>query len=67
MTLPDERRNAVLETRKLLVGLLTPSETPRVPRYIRHMARMCLRHYPTPFDMERPERAFSEVTPKAGR
>lgn len=46
MTLPEERINAVRNTRRFLVSLLVPSETPRVPKAIREQARRLLKHYP---------------------
>jgi hypothetical protein len=51
MTLPDERYRAVERTRQLLLNLLNPEHTPRVPKLIRDEARYCLRHFPTTFDM----------------
>jgi hypothetical protein len=52
MTLPDERYRAVERTRQLLLNLLNPEHTPRVPKIIRDEARYCLRHFPTTFDMQ---------------
>jgi hypothetical protein len=52
MTLPDERTRAILYARKFLLDLMTPSETPRVPREIRDRARSVLRHYPMPYEVE---------------
>ena len=51
MTLPDERYRAVDRTRRLLLNLINPAHTPRVPKIIREEAKYCLRHYPTTFDM----------------
>ena len=53
MTLPDERTRAVLTTRQFLVDLLDPQKTPKVPRSIRVRAALVLRHYPSPYDMEK--------------
>ena len=50
MTLPYERVNAVKNTRRFLVALMTPSLTPRVPLTVRLQARSLLKHYP--WDME---------------
>lgn len=47
MTLPNERTNAVLNTRMFLLSLLDPKLTPKVPRAIREKAHRLLRHYPT--------------------
>jgi hypothetical protein len=51
MTLPDERYRAVDRTRRLLLNLINPAHTPRIPKLIRDEARSCLRHFPTTFDM----------------
>lgn len=52
MTMPRERRQAVIRTGKFLVDLMDPKTTPRVPKEIRKKAAQCLRHYPTDFDMD---------------
>ena len=52
MTLPDERYRAVDRTRRLLLNLVNPAHTPRVPKIVRDEAAYCLRHFPTTFDME---------------
>ena len=51
MTMPDERTRAILETRKFLQSLTYPPNTPRVPKYVREMARRLLRHYPSNGDV----------------
>ena len=51
MTLPDERYRAVYRTRQLLLDLINPAHTPRIPKLIREEARSCLRHFPSTFDM----------------
>lgn len=53
MTLPDERLRALHAAREFLVALLTPSDTPKVPKDIRRWASRVLKHYPGPFDLER--------------
>ena len=52
MTLPDERYRAVHRTRQLLLNLINPAHTPRVPKLVREEALYCLRHFPTTFDMQ---------------
>ena len=52
MTLPDERYRAVERTRQLLLNLLNPAHTPKVPKIVREEAGYCLRHFPTTFDMQ---------------
>lgn len=51
MTLPNERRNAVVITEKFLRELLDPKQTPGVPKAIRQRASSCLRHYPSIYSM----------------
>lgn len=53
MTLPDERLRALFLAREFLVALLTPSDTPKVPKDIRRWASHVLKHYPGPYDLER--------------
>lgn len=52
MTVPIERKNAVIQTEKFLMDLANPKVTPRVPKDIREEARRLLRHYPSKFDMD---------------
>lgn len=52
MTMPNERRWAVNNTRQFLVALMDPQKTPRVPMDVRREARRCLKHYPREYDME---------------
>lgn len=64
MTLPNERYQAIQNTREFLRSLLDPKKTPRVPREIRKAAYRCLRHYPSPFDMERSEENWADIFEK---
>ena len=52
MTLPDERYNSILRTRRFLLNLCNPQHTPRIPKLIRDEARYCLRHFPDIYDMQ---------------
>lgn len=52
MTLPDERYSSVIRTRQLLLNLVNPKHTPRVPKIVRDEALYCLRHFPNEWDME---------------
>lgn len=52
MTMPNERRWAVNNTRQFLVDLMDPKKTPRVPMQVRREARRCLKHYPGDYYME---------------
>lgn len=52
MTLPRDRFRAISKTRYLLGALCDPKRTPGVPKPIRDEAAACLRHYPTPLDMD---------------
>jgi len=59
--LPDERYNAVIRTRQLLLNLTNPQHTPRVPKLVRQEALYCLRHFPTDYDMKRAEELAPQV------
>lgn len=52
MTLPYERKSAVLRTEQFLKDLLDPKKTPRVPKAIREQAYRCLKHYPSVLYMD---------------
>lgn len=52
MTLPIERKHAVINTEQFLKDLMDPSKTPRVPKNIREQAYRCLKHYPSTYYME---------------
>lgn len=60
MTMPNERRWAVNNTRQFLLDLLDPKKTPRVPSAVRKEASRCLRHYPCKYYMEQ----AAEQSPK---
>jgi len=53
MTMPNERRWAVNNTRQFLVDLMDPKKTPRVPKEIRKEAYRCLKHYPGDYYMDK--------------
>jgi len=52
MTLPDERYRAMKCGYQLILDLLDPKKTPRVPKEIRQRAHHVLRHYPTSYHFE---------------
>lgn len=52
MTLPDERYRSLVQTRKFLLELLSPTMTPKVPKIIRQRARSLLRHWPDDYHLE---------------
>jgi len=52
MTIPSERTRAVLAAGDMLVDLINPSVTTRVPRAIRQRALRVLRHYPWAMHMK---------------
>lgn len=52
MTLPDERYHSIVMARHLLTKLLSPKLTPRVPAVLRREARLCLRHFPSDWEMQ---------------
>jgi len=53
MTMPNERRWAVNNTRQFLVDLMDPKKTPRVPKEIRKEAYRCIKHYPGKYHMDK--------------
>jgi len=61
MTLPNERRMAVLRTQDFLYDLCDPQKTPRVSKQIRDRARACLRHYPSDYHMELAKHAAPKI------
>jgi len=52
MTMPYERKNAVLNVERFLLDLSNPRITKRVPKEIRDRARSLLKHYPSKFWMD---------------
>lgn len=52
MTLPYERKAAIDNTRRFLIDLCNPKETPRIPQSVRERARSLLRHYPGKYYMQ---------------
>jgi hypothetical protein len=65
MTLPDERTNAILNTRRFLLNLIDPKKTPKIPKSIRKEAYWLLKHYPNTFDFhmffKNGEKIFAET------
>lgn len=49
MTLPDERYRALRCGHQMLLDLLDPKITPKVPKHIRKRALSILRHYPNSY------------------
>lgn len=60
MTLPRERRNALIRARDFLRSLLDPKQTPRVPRAIRREAYYVLKHYPSDRTIEKLKTKYKE-------
>ena len=58
MTLPSERKRAVLQTEKFLLEL---TRTPGVSKHLKDTARHLLRHYPTAHDLELIEKSWNSV------
>jgi len=50
MTLPYEQYNAIYNTRLLLLDLMDPTKTPKVPKNIREEARRLLKHFPNEYE-----------------
>jgi len=61
VTIPSERKSAVLRTEKFLVSLCDPKQTPRVPSAVREEARRLLKHYPSGFHMDQASEQAPEV------
>ena len=53
MSLPCEKKRAVIWSRRFLRSLLVPYETPRVPRVYRQEASRLLRHFPYEGELDR--------------
>ena len=53
MTLPNERYRALRCGHQMLLDLLNPKVTPKVPKYIRQRALSVLRHYPSSYHFEK--------------
>jgi hypothetical protein len=53
MTIPSERYRSIHKARDLLLELLDPKKTPKVPKAIRNRAYQALRHFPSEFEMTR--------------
>jgi len=61
VTMPDERRYAVNNTRQFLLDLLDPKITPRVPSAVRKKAGRCLKHYPGEYYMDLAKEQAPEI------
>jgi len=61
MTMPDERRRAVHNTREFLRSLLDPKVTPKVPKTIRKQAYWVLKHFPSDNEIEKARLNYAEV------
>ena len=55
MTLPDERYRSIMQAKRLLEELCSPTLTPRVAAGIRDRARGALRHYPSEYELQQLE------------
>ena len=64
MTIPKERKLAVINTKQFLWDLIDPKRTPNVPLWIRKQARWLAKHYPHEYEMENPAKAFEDKEPK---
>lgn len=58
MTLPFERKRAVLQTEKFLIEL---TRTPGLPKQVKDTAKCLLRHYPNSHDLELIEKSWNSV------
>ncbi len=61
MTMPNERRYAVNNTRQFLLDLLDSKKTPRVPSAVRKEAGRCLKHYPGEYYMKEAQKMAPSI------
>ena len=61
MTLPDERYRALKWAESLMMDLMDPAKTPRVPKAVRAQARAVLRHYPGSYYLDELARARPDI------
>lgn len=63
MTLPYERSRAVISTREFLSKVASPycGGYKRVPKEVREMARILLRHYPHAYELHEAAKAAPDV------
>jgi len=61
MTIPSEKKRALLNTHEFLLSLLDKSKTPRVPMSVRLEARYCLKHYPLKYEIEKLDKLLPEM------
>ena len=61
MTMPNERRWAVNNTRQFLLDLMDPKKTPLLPSSVRKEASRCLRHYPGEYYMEEAQKMAPSI------
>lgn len=61
VTLPDERYRALKMAESMMMDLMDPSKTPRVPRAVRAQARSVLRHYPGSYYLEQLARRSPDI------
>jgi len=61
MTLPDERYRSIMQAKRLLEELCSPTMTPRVAAGIRDRARGALRHYPSEYDMKKAAQTSPDI------
>ena len=61
MTVPSERTQAVLRTRRFLMDLADPKVTPRIPLRLRRQALSLLKHLPTGADLSKAAQASPDT------
>ena len=59
MTLPDERYRSVIETKKFLESILNTRSG--LSKEMKEQARLCLRHYPSEYDLDRASEGAPDV------
>lgn len=63
MTLPYERSRAVISTREFLLKVSSTYNNgyKRIPKEVRQMARMLLRHYPHAYELHEAAKAAPDI------
>lgn len=68
MTVPRERKSALISAKKFLRSLLDPKQTPKVPKSVRREAYSRLKHYPSDRDIEQLAAACPDILePESGK
>ncbi len=61
MTLPFERKNALIKTREFLLDMYDPKKRPKTVRELKLRLRACLKHFPSSNEIERLAKKCPEI------